>query len=134
MIPDIKEKGMKYLLNIPRGWRLSLILIPYSTFLRRNYVLANHQGFYNTLCVDNKCISTSKEPRKSLLNIRIILSSNKIQQLKNNNLLITFLKITLFSIFYVLSQKIWEIWTLLYPIKLLIFLCSNDKDLVIKIC
>ena len=34
----------------------------------------------------------------------------------------------IFSIFYVLSQKIWEIFTPLLPIKLLIILHANDNN------
>ena len=67
-------------------------LFTYSTFLRRKLCIKNkhvskHQGFQNTLgAYSNIFQHFNKETRKPLLNIRIILFSNKIQILKNNNL------------------------------------------------
>ena len=68
-----------------------------------------------------KYISTSKETLKLLLNIRVILSPSKIQLLQKQQFVNYFAKILnigqgsriFISLFYVLSQKIWEICTLL---------------------
>ena len=64
----------------------SLTPIPFAAFLRRKLCIkkkhiSNHQGFQDTLLIDNK-IYFHKETLKLLLKIRIILSSNKITLLK----------------------------------------------------
>ena len=75
---------------------------------------------------------------KLLLNIRIILSSSKIQLLQKQQFLNYFVKNLKSLIFYILpplSKKVLEICTPLSPIKMLIFLRANDKrERVKKTC
>ena len=80
-----------------------------------------------------KYISKSKETLKLLLNIQIILSSNKIQMLQKQQFINYFAtslrKIIEFGFLYFTSslKKLWEMCTPLQSIKLLIILRATDK-------